>query len=150
MGLVGSIKSVNRFTEIQKALERLARQRVEVGVIGDAEQAAVATWAEYGTSTIPARGLLSRPLTENAEKYTRSLGAISERVAKGANPDQLMGQLGLVGVADVRAWVSAGKASPENTPETIARKGSSKPLIDTGSLLGSLRHRVVADGEDSK
>jgi len=146
VSLTSDVKVVMRMDEIRRKLERLARQHVEVGVIGDAEQAAIATWAEYGTATIPARGFLTRPLNENSEKYTKALGSISDRVARGGDPDQLLGQLGLLGVADVRRWVTSGKATPQNTPATIARKGSSTPLIDSGALVGQhLRHRVVTN-----
>jgi hypothetical protein len=139
----GAIKATMRLKDVQQKLEKLARSRVEVGVIGDSKQAEIATYAEYGTSTIPARGFLSRPINANQKKYAGILGKISESVAKGGDVDAPLGRLGLVGVADVRAWVVAGYSKPENQPETIARKGSSTPLVDTGSLLGSLQYRVV-------
>jgi len=143
--VIGAIKATMRLKDVQEKLEKLANSRVEVGVIGDSKQAEIATYAEYGTSTIPARGLLSRPLNANQQKYAGILGKISESVAKGGDVDALLGRLGLVGVADVRAWVVAGFSKPENTAETMERKGSSTPLIDTGSLLGSLQYRVVDD-----
>ena len=38
--------------------------------------------------------------------------------------------------------------SPPNSPATIRRKGSSKPLIDTGYMLASVSNSVAKEGSD--
>jgi hypothetical protein len=133
----------NKLPAIAKALRRLGRARVEVGILGDARNAMVAAVAEYGTASIPARGFLTRPLALHRPEHIAALGRIADRVMRGEDPDVLLGRLGLKAVADIREWVTAGRATPPNSPKTIARKGSSTPLIDTGELVGSLQHRVV-------
>ncbi len=37
---------------------------------------------------------------------------------------------------------------PENAPSTIARKGSSITLIDTGEMLNSVTHRLMESGNE--
>jgi hypothetical protein len=44
--------------------------------------------------------------------------------------------------ADVQAYMVNGKFAPLKA-KTIKRKGSSKPLIDTGQLRQSITYRVV-------
>ena len=40
-------------------------------------------------------------------------------------------------------------STPPNAPRTIAAKGSSNPLIDTGVLRLSVTYEVISNGEDS-
>jgi hypothetical protein len=40
----------------------------------------------------------------------------------------------------------ANGIAPPNSPYTIARKGSSKPLIDTGQLRNSITYQVEIGG----
>jgi phage gpG-like protein len=59
----------------------------------------------------------------------------------------LENQLGLVGqqvVSDVKGRILEGEGiPPPNAPSTVRRKGSSRPLVDTGQLLNSLTYQVV-------
>ncbi|MEM8168046.1 hypothetical protein Q4R38_18910, partial [Morganella morganii] len=42
---------------------------------------------------------------------------------------------------EVKRKIQSG-INPELDPKTVARKGSSKPLIDTGNLLQSITYEV--------
>ena len=48
---------------------------------------------------------------------------------------------GMIGATACRDYIKSGSLAP-NAPSTIARKGSSTPLIDTGAMLGSINYAV--------
>lgn len=48
---------------------------------------------------------------------------------------------GMIGADACRAYILGGGLAP-NAPSTIAKKGSSKPLIDTGAMFGSINYAV--------
>ncbi|WP_252715295.1 hypothetical protein [Acinetobacter junii] len=50
--------------------------------------------------------------------------------------------LGMQAAADVQMYMVNGKFAPLKA-KTIKRKGSSKPLIDTGQLRQSITYKVV-------
>ena len=70
--------------------------------------------------------------------------------ARGPEPNQRL--LSVAGADLVQPDLGQGAlrdgatVGPELAPETIARKKSSKPLIDTGQLRSSVTHRVVSGG----
>lgn len=77
----------------------------------------------------------------------RELDAIAETVAKkvtrsGGTFEQGLNMLGSVLAAAIQEAIADG-IPPPNAPSTIARKGSSKPLIDTGHLRQSITWKVV-------
>lgn len=57
------------------------------------------------------------------------------------------GKIGSYGSSEVKRGIVSGapggQAFQPLSPMTIARKGSSKPLIDKGDLLGSISYKVV-------
>ena len=67
------------------------------------------------------------------------------RIAAGVK--QAASRVGNYGASEVKKGIVSGapggqKFAP-NSPMTIARKGSSKPLIDKGDLVGSITYQVV-------
>lgn len=125
---------------------------VTVGVQGDeggaqhagsdlsvAELAAV---HEYGTSTIPERSFLRAGLLEGEARLRRVEVALGRAVVLGLMPEQrALALLGEEAVGLIKSRISDG-IPPPNAPATIARKGSSTPLIDTGQLLGAITYAV--------
>ncbi|MDR1648916.1 MAG: phage virion morphogenesis protein [Synergistaceae bacterium] len=74
-----------------------------------------------------------------------------DKIANVLNPAKMRAKLeqagkrvGLAGVAAVKKGIVSGapggQAFTPLSPHTIARKGSSKPLIDHGDLVGSITH----------
>ena len=51
-------------------------------------------------------------------------------------------EVGNYGVSEIKKGIVSGKNFAPNHPYTIAKKGSSKPLIDKGDLLGSVTYDV--------
>lgn len=150
-------KVVVKRSEAYEKLRALGSETktVVVGVLGaDASQqhgevhgkpvtvAQVAQWNHYGTSTIPARPAITIALLRNEAVLKR----LRARLAKGLlmeklTMDQALALLGEAAVGMVKQEIADG-VPPPNAPSTIARKGSSKPLIDTGQLRNSITYAV--------
>lgn len=102
---------------------------------------------EFGSEDgkIPERSFLRATFRKNLDEY-RKLGA--ELKARIDRDDLTMREaLELLGTriaSDVREEI-VSLSSPPNTAETIRRKGSSNPLIDTGHLRQQITHQVIDD-----
>jgi len=95
---------------------------------------------EFGSADgrIPERSFLRVPLRQNAETFQAIWRAQVPKVVDGdMTMHQVMSQLGARAVAVSQEAISEGIA-PENAESTKKRKGSSKPLIDTGALRQSI------------
>lgn len=135
-----------------KALDRL-RQRlvgdnrvVNVGVPeGKREEdgtpvAMIAAVHEFGSPSqgIPERPFLRVAVQRNRQKYVRLNRINLVKMLRGqATVDQALGQLGEMAKGDVQVEIRNGDFTPLK-PATIKRKGSSRPLIDTGQMVQSI------------
>lgn len=145
--------------ELKKALTEFVgdNKAVTVGIheeAGDANEgltmAQLGAVHEYGASInhpgvtgphkidIPARPWLRPGVESGTPEY---LGIIQKRVAAGANMDALLEDLGIVASGKVQQYMTDLK-SPPNAKSTIAKKGSSNPLIDTGALRQSVTYAL--------
>ncbi len=101
---------------------------------------------------IPERAPLRRTFAANRAEMAKLTAPLAKAVMLGKmSIDRALGLLGAWGVSEVRKTIAAG-LPPPNAPSTIARKGSSTPLEDTGRLVGALAFEVVggnggSDGE---
>lgn len=92
--------------------------------------------------TIPERSFLRAAFDNNAKKYIKFLANGAKRMTElKATAKQIVGQLGELAVSDVINLIRGG-IGPPLKPATIARKGSSTPLIDIGQLVQSLKPKV--------
>jgi hypothetical protein len=104
----------------------------------------VAIFNEFGTSRIPARSFLRAWVDENEETIREKFFILMKSVVKGERTkEQILDLIGLWAVGQIQERISAG-IEPGNAQSTIDRKGSSKPLIDTGLLRSSISHMVDA------
>lgn len=98
------------------------------------------------TNGSPLRGIPARPVIEPALEYNRDriveqLRRMVLAAANGedANVKRYQQRVGLAGQNAAREWfTNPANHWPPNSPRTIAMKGSSKPLIDTGNLRKSI------------
>lgn len=116
---------------------------------------------EFGTDVIPERSFLRSTVDLHRADYEKELadavGLMIDSVSKGgvfsgggraaiAQAKKALQRLGLRAVGDVQAQIVEIR-DPPNAPSTIARKGSSNPLIDTGRMRQSVSF-VVVDGTE--
>lgn len=105
----------------------------------------VAIWNEFGTENIPERSFLRAWFEKNQPRALAMLKRINQLVLEGKlTREQGLNQLGLRWVAEIQERMSKG-IPPPNAPSTIAKKGSSTPLIDDGILRSSIKH-TIGDG----
>ena len=136
-----------------KKLQRLLREAgkggvsgVKVGFFSTARYengtpvAAVAAWNEFGTETIPERPFFRNALAESERSVGRILqgGLDTKKMVVG---EQLAGRVGAHIQGKIRDSITALK-EPPNAPETVRLKGSSDPLLDTGTLRNSVDWEV--------
>jgi len=121
---------------------------VRVGVLENATYpdgtpvAMVAFWNEYGTRTSPVRAFFRTTVSEQKKNWVLSV----QNLMKIHNdPKKVMGLIGVHMqeqiVQSINTW-----SDPPNSAYTIAKKGSSKPLIETGVLMRSIKSEV-GEGE---
>ena len=102
---------------------------------------------EFGIG-VPERSFLRAPIAANMDKYKKAFDWFVKRCGDGKiSIDNALGQIGFMVVGDIQSAISQG-INPPNAPETIRRKKSSTPLIDTGRLRQSITFRIVEQGED--
>ena len=94
---------------------------------------------------IPARPVIEPALKANKDKIMAEYSKAVSAAAEG-NDGEVMSALtrtGLGGENAARDWFTDPRNEWEpNSPKTIARKGSSRPLIDTSALRKAITHVV--------
>ena len=104
----------------------------------------VATINEFGA---PSRGQPPRPFFRNmiaakSGEWGPAIAALAK--ANGYDAVKTLGQAGIAIKGQLQASIVA-LVDPPLAPSTVARKGSAKPLIDTGHMLNSIDYRVTTE-----
>ncbi len=122
---------------------------IDVGVIGPNASKAegpgvtvgdVATWAELGLGQ-PMRSWLRAYFEENESKIMDRVSKEMQAVIKGRSQKKALKRIGVFFVGQIQERIS-DKIPPPNAPSTIAAKGSSTPLINTGQFRTSITSRI--------
>ena len=91
---------------------------------------------------VPKRAFIEPSLQKNRAKYIKYVGRQITPIIRGRQSMNAAWQgLGLMAVADIQKYMVTAQFTPL-APSTIARKGSSKPLIDTGQMRQAITYRV--------
>lgn len=129
---VGFPASESTAANIQKAIwnEFGTGHRSFRGNVADGFSAATVT----GEGGIPERPFMRNAMKNNLAKYKRALRAGAKDVLMGTSSlTQVLNKLGIMAQGDIQQEITSLR-DPPNAPSTIARKGSSNPLIDTGAM----------------
>ncbi len=104
--------------------------------------AEVGAFHEFGLGNNPERSFIRGWVDENQQKATTFLREQCEKSVKSGQGIELaLERLGLYCQSGIQQRMSDG-IPPPLTKQTIARKGSSTPLIDTGQLRSSISYSV--------
>lgn len=87
---------------------------------------------------IPARPWLDVGVASGNKEYIEIIG---EGLAKQEDPVKILNQVGNVAVGYTQQFMT-NLQSPPNAASTIAQKGSSNPLINTGAMRGSVTYAL--------
>lgn len=137
-----------KWQEMKRRVAALGKVHVDVGAFGGVHSsgltiAELLAIHEYGTATVPARA----PMATTFVQSRKSIGSFMAKVTKAVveenkmTPDQGMALVGEFCVSEIRKTIIAGLAPPLE-PETIKRKGSSTPLVDSGQLINGITYRT--------
>lgn len=134
---------------ISKDITALRGSSVRVGIMGNesADGVSVVDYAmynEFGTNRIPARPFMSK----TAEVYGEKIGKFTEYLAGSLidgkiGPTYVLQNIGEKYQSYIQKTIRDAKnwAVP-NAASTVAMKGSSSPLIDTGRMVQSVRYEI--------
>ena len=97
---------------------------------------------EYGIG-VPERSFMRSTLKDNNSKYKQLMEkAIVDAIKGKRKIKQSLGRIGNKVSSDIKQKIVAIQ-SPANAESTIAAKGSSNPLIDSGHMKNSVTYEVV-------
>ncbi len=149
----GARALVRRMTDRRFAPGPGEGAHVDVGVVGDRAAEAyegdegvtvaqVAEWAELGLGQ-PMRSWLRGWVDENGPAIEARIRTEVRAYAIDGRGDQrkALERIGAWMVGEIRKRIAAG-IDPPNAQSTIDKKGSSKPLIDSGQFRSALTSRV--------
>lgn len=142
--------------QLMKKLPGIGSIRVRVGYVGSAADAvhddeSGLTNAELGiihefgapAAGIPARSHIRKTFEDKIDELKgMQLKLAKLLLADKIDVDRAFNTLGAWAVSAIKTTITQGKVEPPLKPATIARKGSSKPLIDTGQLVNSITWEV--------
>lgn len=164
-----TIKDTNNSDRLLKSLKKISKEQIRVGVFGsdDAEMVMIARVHEFGTDikvtdkmrgwfaangyplkknttkiTIPERSFLRSGHDESVNDITNKIEDLLPSVLEGnVNPELFMDMIGREFAGMIQKKLR-NLRSPSNSQMTVERKGSSNPLVDSGRLVGAIRHEV--------
>lgn len=124
-----------------------AVRRGKGGSIRNTDQplAIVAAIHEFGLGDMPQRSFLRSAYDENLPMIDKMIQRVANGAVFGLGTNAALNQLGNVVQGMVQRKIVDGPFVP-NSPATIKRKKSSKPLIDTGHLRQSIRYVIERKG----
>lgn len=124
-----------------------AVRRGKGGSIRNTDQplAVIAATHEFGLGDMPQRSFLRSAYDENLPVIDKMIQRVANGAVFGLGTNAALNQLGNVVQGMVQRKIVDGPFVP-NSPATIKRKKSSKPLIDTGHLRQSIRYVIERKG----
>lgn len=139
------------YARLFKSLAKVGSVTLTVGVHseeggesdGQATVIEVAGWNEFGTDTIPPRPSITAWAEEKSQSVVaRARDILQKAIKLGTDPFAALDRLAQVCAGEVQMKI-ASNIPPPNAPSTIAKKGSSTTLINTGQFRSSIRGKLV-------
>jgi len=135
----------------EKILKELAKLEVAVGyqegtAYPDGTSVVdVALWNELGTVRSPSRPFLRNSVDGHKDEISRFMKRAVKEITEGKSVEEVLKKIGVFQQKIIRKEISSGNFEP-NSPETVRRKGSDKPLIDTGLMRQSVNYVIREKG----
>ena len=137
------------------SVARSATSKIEVGYFGNEQHKPSITSGSTGNISIkdlaaihelglgvPKRAFVGPALSKNRLKYIKYIGKqLTPIIRRRQTMNQAWQTLGMIAVGDIQEYMVTASFTPL-APSTIKRKGSSKPLIDTGQMRQAITYRV--------
>lgn len=141
-----TVKDIDKgYKQIAINVKGLKHRGVKIGIMGGGTVLDYAMYNEFGTSRMPARPFMGTTAERYSKDVVKMVDQLVGNIVDGkSDVERVLSVLGewyqmkmQQTIRDAKTW-----AAP-NSPETIAQKGSSSPLIDTGRLLGAVRYEKI-------
>lgn len=98
---------------------------------------------------VPPRPIIEPAIKNSKEDIGELLGEAAKAAAEGKNVEKALIDVGQEAQQDVKDWFNNPQNGwAPNSPETVKRKKSDQPLIDTGALRQSIIFVIRGDGDD--
>lgn len=130
----GSMKTETGGPQPENGMQRKADGSI---VPSPATLAEIAMYNEFGTSDIPARPFMKQAFENNRDEIENFVSEGLKKVAVSGKVQQFLQLLGVKLVDVVQSEIEEGQFEPNST-ETVRRKGSAHPLIDTATMKNSI------------
>ena len=139
---------------MKRALGLKAAAHIDVGILDGSEPHAGSSLTvleiglihEFGNDHVPERSFIRAWFDEDEATLREDLVKLAQSVLEGKRTrDEILEILGQRAVGRIQDRIARG-IEPPNAPSTIARKGSSTPLVDTGVLRSKISYRVAEGG----
>ena len=131
-----------------RELQKLANLEVQVGFqAGEAQEkngtdiAEIAAYNEFGSSGTPARPFMKQSFERHQDQLQAACDMVNQTRSNGGTAEKGLEQLGVMCKGLVQQEIVDGGFAP-NAESTILRKGSSQPLIDTGTMRQSVNYVI--------
>lgn len=137
--------------KFEKLLKELGQLEVRIGIQqGETSEDGVdlvdiAMFNELGTEHIPSRPFLRDSVDDNSDKINTFLQSMKKELLTGGSVEDVLKKIGVFQKGLVQEKITEGSFEP-NKDSTIRKKGSSKPLIDTGRMRQSVNYVVKKKG----
>lgn len=145
-----STKTIDRgWDKIKRELSTLKNSYTKVGLQkGEMHSsgqlvAQIAAQNEYGTRYIPSRPFMRTAFSNNLNQLENRLQVSLNSIYEGrSSAAASLNSVGVWYTGKIQETIT-NFSSPPNAPSTIAQKGSSNVLIDTGQLRQSVKNEEV-------
>lgn len=137
--------------KFQKLLEDLDKLEVRIGIQQGAgsekgvDLVDIAMFNELGTVHIPSRPFLRDSVDAHAEEINAFLQSMRQIIVRGGSAEKVLKKIGVFQKGLIQEEIAHGNFVP-NSEATIKRKGSDKPLIDTGRMRQSINYVIQEKG----
>ncbi len=139
---------------LQKQIETLKKCRIKVGFQAGAtykdtgeDVVTVAAKNEFGFQNIPSRPFMRNALEKNRKAANEFAASYLKKVGNASfDVNTFLELMGEFMKSAIQKEISEGDFVP-NSPYTIAKKGSDKPLIDTGLMRQSVTYVIEYDNK---
>lgn len=155
------------FKDVRKTIEQMKDTAyIKVGILeedggkipegSDLTLAGIASTLEFGTKkagrnknvVIPPRPFIRTTMEEKKDFFSQlTYNALVRITSLKSDPIMELNRIGLAIASAIQAKITNGPWVA-NARSTKKRKGSSRPLIDTGRMRASIRHAVVKKGDE--
>ena len=155
----GGIRDTDKgMAKIREQIAALSQLSVKAGIVegtGGKDGVSIAQYAAYNEFGVPGKKkkwrIPPRPFIRGfVENESGEIKATQERLFKlvsegKMSADTAIKRLGQFAQDGIKRYIMGGDFVP-NAEATIQRKGSSRPLIDTGTMRNSVRYQVKKKG----